>query len=508
MSLNAMPKTTGRKSTHEASPDRKDPRLAPMSRPPASPAVHDDAVHSRLLERRRGREGPAEDPEETLRVRGGRGREPLGYQERRAERAAHLSPEIPEPAGEEEVEEGPTSHQVVPATPPAAADLPADPIVRSQVRAGEALLDAGRTRIAKRRAELYRNIEEEGSPNGERRSAAIVERVELVPLAETAEDPGFPNMRLPPTPEEEQMLEASMRAEGLKVPIEVIPSPDDRLLYVRAGFRRRRAALKLGWKQIPAIVLPKDTPIQDEFWVNIIENAVRNRLTTYETALAAKTMRHKFKVKPREFAVRAGLSETYVLQLLRCIDKLPETIIDEWKQRAPIPVSQLDRWTSLTEEEALSAMRAYCNRNPKIVGDWRPPPKFTKHPARMATSAGLDRMMRLRFAIEVARKLDEPTRRLCLEIVDFCSGARQDVAGVLREGEKLRMYQSRRREDLAETAPEDIDDLWLQPQNVDRMGEEIMKMEQELEECRKKYEAAQARRLVLPVPAPSDLNKR
>jgi hypothetical protein len=39
-------------------------------------------------------------------------------------------------------------------------------------------------------------------------------------------------------------------------------------------------------------------------------------------------------------------------------------------------------------------------------------------------------MQQLRFAVEVARQLDEKTRSLCLMVIDFCSGARDDVPSV------------------------------------------------------------------------------
>jgi hypothetical protein len=44
-------------------------------------------------------------------------------------------------------------------------------------------------------------------------------------------------------------------------------------------------------------------------------------------------------------------------------------------------------------------------------------------------------MQKLRIAAEVARTLSERERTLCLHVVDYCTGARQDVPGVY-EGEK------------------------------------------------------------------------
>ena len=251
-----------------------------------------------------------------------------------------------------------------------------------------------------------------------------------------------------------------MSCEGLKVPIELIPDPTGSHFYVRAGFRRTRAARNLRWQHIPAIILPANTPVVDEYWTNVIENSARDRLTSYEIAHAAATMRDKFGIRPGAFAKRAGYSETYVQQLLRCLDRLPPEIVDLWKSRAPIPVAQYDKWTQLTPDEAVKAMNTYRGRNPRVVGDWLPPANLQRkpHPIKMASSAGLKRMQRLRFAVEVARELDEKSRRMCLALVDYCTGAREDVPGVWSSGSKLRTYKSRRKEDLNPT-PLDLDAL-------------------------------------------------
>ena len=64
-------------------------------------------------------------------------------------------------------------------------------------------------------------------------------------------------------------------------------------------------------------------------------------------------------------------------------------------------------------------------------------------------------MQRIRFAVEVARTIDEKTRAVCLKIVDYCSGARDDVPLIFDPKTKLRPYKSRRREDLDVPLPEE-----------------------------------------------------
>lgn len=232
-----------------------------------------------------------------------------------------------------------------------------------------------------------------------------------------------------------------MNREGLRVPVIAIPtSPREDCFHLRAGFRRTTAARKLGWKKIPAIVLPPDTPLIEEYWTNILENSARSRLTTYETALAAKTMRDQFGVRGSEFAARAGYSSTYIGNLLRCMDNLPPEILDVWRDRAPIPIDMYVKWSQFTHDEAVKLMLAHCGRSPKSSKEWRPPPEIKERycPPKLASARGQARMQKIRFAVEVATSLDDRSRTLALAIVDCCSGAREDVPDVYQPGRKIR----------------------------------------------------------------------
>lgn len=257
----------------------------------------------------------------------------------------------------------------------------------------------------------------------------------MIPIDKITADPNFDNLRLDPTDDELQSLAESMKLEGLKVPIEVLPHPTG--YHVRAGFRRTRAARYLDWKLIPAIVLPADTPLIDEYWTNIIENSARSTLSTYEIAHAARIMRDKFGIKANEFASRAGYSDSHVSNLLRCIDHLPPEIITEWQQRAPIPLSLYINWASLRPSEAIKAMMVYSGRHPHVTREWKPSTATTnqkKTAIKTTTTIGLSRMQRLRLAVEVASTLNQATRELCMKVIDYCTGARDDVPGVYDGG--------------------------------------------------------------------------
>jgi ParB/RepB/Spo0J family partition protein len=277
----------------------------------------------------------------------------------------------------------------------------------------------------------------------------------MVPLDLIVDDPDFVNCRLTAPADRLEALAESMLREGQKTPITLIPSADAQHFHVRAGFRRTTAARLLEWQKIAAIILPADTPPAEEYWTNVVENVTRDQLSTYEVARAAQLMRDKFRVSARDFAVKAGLGEVYVKKLLRCVDRLPDVVLTAWKEKAPIPVDMYYSWSALDPDEAERAMRSYKSRYSRVAGNWTPPEKSDRRNIiRMATSAGLRRMQKLRFAVETAPSMSERERRICVAIVDFCTGARDVVAEIAYDPKRRsRMYQSRRREDRERTLP-------------------------------------------------------
>ena len=333
------------------------------------------------------------------------------------------------------------------------AQLP-DPHARIQ-RAG-ARLDKRRTEL-RHEGEVRRN-----GPQGEARSAVLAENVQMVHLDMILDDPEFKNFRLNVDEEKLRELAESMKLEGLKVPITVIQAPGEKPgFFVRAGFRRTIVAMRLGWQTIPAIVLPKDTPLVEEHWTNIIENSARDGLSTYEIANAAKTMRDKFGIKARDFAVRAGYSEAHVLKLLRCIDVLPDHIIEQWRCGSRLPLDLLAHWTTLLPQEALAQFILYSGQHVKVLTtkDLTQSPRKRIRNSRLTitTDYGLRRMGGLRYAIEAAADLDEKTRAVCLQIVDFCMGGRENVVGIYAPPTKHRRTKAQRQEEPQVSQPPDLD---------------------------------------------------
>jgi ParB/RepB/Spo0J family partition protein len=306
----------------------------------------------------------------------------------------------------------------------------------------------GRTRLAQRKRELREDWRERHlGPQGEEKSRDIVGKVKLVPLEEIVSDTDFKNeMRLDATEDEAQNLEESMRSEGLKQPVVLIEHGDE--YHVRWGFRRVKAARKLGWQAIPAIVLPADTPLPSQYWSNIVENVARSKMHTYEIARSAQVMRDKFRVNHKEFSRRTGYDPKYIDNLLRTIDNLPPELLQKWRERRPIPVDYFITWASMRPDEAVTSFNTYVGLHPRAARSSSsiPEPPKTKRgdfPLLMATKAGLKRMDRLRFSIACHRTIDDSTRDTWLAIVDFCMGQRNDVPGVHDDNRKHKSHRGR-----------------------------------------------------------------
>ena len=321
------------------------------------------------------------------------------------------------------------------------------PAPQARVQVDPVQLARHQAHLDKRRTEIHHGFEQRRyGPQGEARSEALTAKVEMVGLDKIVDDPRFENFRLKSNPEKVEELAGSMEHEGLKSLITVIEAPGGKgEFFLRAGFNRTAAARSLNWGKIPAVILPLNTPEVEERWANLLENSVRSELTTYETANAAKTMRDWFGVSPKDFAVKIGKSESHIYNLLRCIERLPLEILDQWHEGAALPIDLLIKWSAMHQHEALEEYHRVTGQSAKMPKDFVPPPRkrIRNSPLRIASEYGFKRMHRLRSAINVAPKFDEGTKATWLEIVDYCMGGRETVTGVLDGTTKKRNRKSR-----------------------------------------------------------------
>jgi ParB-like chromosome segregation protein Spo0J len=211
---------------------------------------------------------------------------------------------------------------------------------------------------------------------------------------------------------------------------------------VRAGFRRTLAVRNLGWHDIPATILPSDMPPSEEHWINIIENASREKLSTYELALAARNMRDKFGTSISEFARKTCHPPSYINDLLGCLERLPEEVLNSWAYNDRVPFSIYVKLSVMTPLEAIRNLRLWRGQHRIDDAATLATKALDRRRVRnhendkILTVKGIERTQRLMVAIQTST-LAPDTKRLAVEIVEYLQGCRKRVDGIIHDGWRL-----------------------------------------------------------------------
>lgn len=166
-------------------------------------------------------------------------------------------------------------------------------------------------------------------------------QVQRVPIASIRANPYQPRKEF--RDEELADLESSLRATGLLQPITLRPGGRAGGYELIAGERRLRAATRLGWTEIPAIVREVDDRTLLTF--AIVENLQRVDLNPLEEAEGFKRLIDEFGLTQQQVADVVGKDRTTVTNLLRVLS-LPD----------PIKVMLRDGAISLGHARALLAL--------------------------------------------------------------------------------------------------------------------------------------------------------
>jgi ParB family transcriptional regulator, chromosome partitioning protein len=132
-----------------------------------------------------------------------------------------------------------------------------------------------------------------------------------------------PNPYQPRTTMDETQLDelvASIQASGLLQPVVVRPKGNGYELI--AGERRWRAANRLGWAKIPAVI--KDVDDQTLLTLALIENLQRDNLSPIDEAAGYQRLGSEFKLPQSEIARMVGRNRATVANLLRLLQLPPE----------------------------------------------------------------------------------------------------------------------------------------------------------------------------------------
>jgi len=149
-------------------------------------------------------------------------------------------------------------------------------------------------------------------------------------------------------------LEASIRASGLLQPITVRSQPGGGWELV-AGERRLRAAGRLGWTEIPAMV--RDFDDRAMLTLALVENLQRSDLNPLEEAEGYQRLIDEFGLTQQQVADAVGKDRTSITNLLRILT-LPATIramverghLTAGHARALLPIKDERRQLDLANE--------------------------------------------------------------------------------------------------------------------------------------------------------------
>lgn len=151
----------------------------------------------------------------------------------------------------------------------------------------------------------------EGKPDGQTRQ---------LPLREIRPNPYQPRHDFP----EEALAELteSLRTSGLLQPIVVRPAPQGGYQII-AGERRCRAAERLGWREIPAVVREVDD--RTLLALALVENLQRDELSPIDEARGYHRLMAEFSVSHAEIAAVIGRERSTVANALRLL-RLPDAV--------------------------------------------------------------------------------------------------------------------------------------------------------------------------------------
>ena len=142
-----------------------------------------------------------------------------------------------------------------------------------------------------------------------------------VPIAQVRPNPYQPRKSF--RPEELAELEASIKASGLLQPITVRPAATGQGYELIAGERRLRAATRLGWTEIPAVVRAIDD--QTLLTLALVENLQRADLNPLEEAEGYQRLMAEFGFTQQQVADVVGKDRSTVANILRVLG-LPAAI--------------------------------------------------------------------------------------------------------------------------------------------------------------------------------------
>jgi ParB family chromosome partitioning protein len=142
-----------------------------------------------------------------------------------------------------------------------------------------------------------------------------------IPISQIVRNPYQPRQEF--NTEELAELQESLKASGLLQPITVRRRPGKDGFELIAGERRLRAATKLGWKEIPAII--KEIDDRTILTLALVENLQRADLNPIEEGEGYHQLSQDFGLTQQQIAETVGKDRTTIANMLRLL-QLPEAV--------------------------------------------------------------------------------------------------------------------------------------------------------------------------------------
>jgi ParB family chromosome partitioning protein len=142
-----------------------------------------------------------------------------------------------------------------------------------------------------------------------------------IPIAQIGRNPFQPRREF--NTEELGELEESLKASGLLQPVTVRRRQGKDGFELIAGERRLRAATRLGWKEIPAII--KEIDDRTVLTLALVENLQRTDLNPIEEGEGYHRLSHEFGLTQQQIAETVGKDRTTIANMLRLL-QLPDAV--------------------------------------------------------------------------------------------------------------------------------------------------------------------------------------
>ena len=248
-------------------------------------------------------------------------------------------------------------------------------------------------------------------------SVAVPSDYLRLPLSDIRPNPYQPRREFDET--ELSELQASLKASGLLQPISVRRAQEGGYELI-SGERRLRAATRLGWADIPAII--RDVDDRTLLTLALVENLQRADLNAVEEARGYRRLSEEFGFTHAQIAEAIGKDRTSVTSLLRIL-QLPAGVLEIVEKghlsaghaRALVAIEDSRKALALANEAVARqlSVREMESRVREMLQPAAPKRPAVKSPSATAASPILKRLedeLRRRLQTDVHIRLSAPEK--------------------------------------------------------------------------------------------------